>query len=94
MRPLQIVPNCIPAWRIKTALRELLPGDKPKRVGGVWVTKSSKLSRNMTLTVRYHIGTEALTFDQAIAYLENPPPQAQPAITLVQLELPLEREAS
>lgn len=91
MRPLQIVPNCIPAWRIKTALRNLLPGDKPKRVGGVWVTKSAKISRNMSLTVRYHIGTQLLTFEDAVAYIENPP-QAQPA-TLIQLELPLQ-EAS
>lgn len=88
MKPLQIVPNCVSAWKVRNALRNLLPGEKAKRVGGVWVTKSAKISRNMKVTVRYHIGTEILTFEAAIAYIENPPPQTQPA-KLIQLELPL-----
>lgn len=81
-------PSCLGKWAIRNDLRRMLPGER-RWIGGVWVTKIDSAHK----ATRYLIDNRQYAFDDAIAAIENPPP-VQPAITLVQLELPLERETA
>jgi hypothetical protein len=80
--------SCLEAIHLRNALRSLFPGEQ-RLIGGVWVTKVDQVHK----AIRYRFdGKRQYTFEEAVAYIENPPPEAQPA-TLMQLPLPL-KEAS
>ncbi len=64
-------PSCINAWKLRTALRDML-AHETKTINGVVVVKNGCKTHKK----RYVIGDTALTFEDAIAVIEAARSQA------------------
>lgn len=80
-------PSCISRWRWRNDLRELPPGESAT-INGVLVKRKALTHQ----AARYLIDARWHNIEDAIAYIENPPPQTVKT-ELIQLTLPLQETA-